>query len=161
MRATLDLIEKAESSDHYRTITRVFSELRRHEAFMAVHDPSEQNRPIRLALVAYLNHYETIALFIRRNVLDEETYSAWIQGTLVRDWNSASAFIQRQRWDWDRTSQTWVYDPTIYSQFQWLASRWNPNAAPLTEAYSAPPQTRPTSQDEPLPEVAIKADTSL
>ena len=160
MRATLDLIEKAESSDHYRRVTEIFSDLRRTNGFMTLHDPAEPDRPRRLALLAYLNHYETIALFIRRDVLDEETYAAWIQGTLVNDWNSASEFIQRQRWDWNEARSKWVYDLSIYSQFQWLASRWNSNAVPLTETFSGRPTGDPTPQDGPLPEVPITSDLS-
>lgn len=152
MRATLDLIEKSESSDHYQKITLIFSKLRRHDAFMALVSPEERDRPSRLALLAYLNHYETIALFIRRGVLDEETYRAWIIGALIRDWNAASTFIQRERWDWDRTKQAWVYDPDLLSQFQWLAMRWSPEAVRLSVDYSPVPPY-PSPDDQPLPQV--------
>ena len=157
MRATLDLIEKSESSEHYQKITLVFSKLRRHDAFMALVNPDERDRPSRLALLAYLNHYETIALFIQRGVLDEATYREWIIGALIRDWNAASAFIQRERWDWNAKTRQWVSDPDLLAKFQWLARRWSAEAVDLNANYSPPP-SKASPDDTPLPQVNAHND---
>lgn len=149
MRATLDLIEKAESSEHYIKITATFSDVRRTNAFLALVDPIAKDRPKRFAVLGYLNHYETIALFIRKRVLDELTYKDWIVGTLVRDWNAATGFIQRERWGWD--GDKWVYDPTLLKELQALACRWSRDAVRLDAGHSGPPPGLPGPEDDLLP----------
>lgn len=147
MRATLDFIEKSESSDHYIRNTRVFSDLRRHDAVMTLVDPTDADRPRRFALLGYLNHYETMALFIRKGALDEGAYRDWISGSLVRDWNDASDFIQRER-----------STPRLFSELQTLACAWSPDAVALTAVSSPPPTAPPGPADDPLPAVASVAD---
>ncbi|AQR62657.1 hypothetical protein BZG35_14115 [Brevundimonas sp. LM2] len=151
MRATLDLIEKAESSEHYIGVTRVFSDYRRREAFLDLVDPPDALRSDRFAVLGYLNHYETIALFIRKSVLDGPTYRDWIIGTLVRDWNAASTFVQRERWGWDPHTRTWVYDPSLLQALEGLACSWSSSAIRLSDGSGPPPTVAPGREDDPLP----------
>jgi len=155
MRATLDLIEKAESSDHYVRITGVFSDYRRRNAFLDLVEPTDALRADRFAVLGYLNHYETIALFIRKKVLDGPTYRDWIIGTLVRDWNAASEFIRRERWGWDSASGQWAYDPTLLQSFEALACSWSSSAVRLRANPGAPPASPPGREDDPLPSLDI------
>jgi hypothetical protein len=151
MRATLDLIEKAESSEHYVRVTSVFSDYRRRDAFLDLVDPPETLRSDRFAVLSYLNHYETIALFIRKKVLDGPTYRDWIIGTLVRDWNAASTFVQRERWGWDANARLWTYDPTLLQSLEALACSWSSSAVRLRTSPGNPPVTPPGPEDDPLP----------
>jgi hypothetical protein len=59
-RATLDFIEKVESTEHYRNLNATFSRLRRSEGFAHLTDPPEALKPTRAALMDYLNHYELV-----------------------------------------------------------------------------------------------------
>ena len=159
MRATLDFIEKSESSDHYTRITRQFSALRRSNTFLTLVDPTDADRPLRFALLGYLNHYETMALFIRKGALDEGAYRDWISGSLVRDWNDASEFIQRERWGWNDASRTWIYDERLFSELQTLACKWSRDAIRLSPTSSPPPEEAPSAADEPLPPVVSTEDS--
>jgi hypothetical protein len=154
MRATLDLIEKAESTDYYRSLTKTFSRLRRGKGFAHLNNPLEKDREERLQLIAYLNHYEIVAIGIRRGILDDDTYREWISGTLVRDWNAVAAYVQRERWKWDAEAQAWLYAEQIYEAFQTLATRWSPEDATRADAESSPPPDRPSpASDAPIPDV--------
>src|SRR5262245_12979175 len=68
-RATLDLIEKRESTEHYRALSRTFFELQKGAGFMHLVDPSPDDKPIRKLVFDYLNHYEIIAIGIREDIL--------------------------------------------------------------------------------------------
>lgn len=154
MRATLDLIEKAESTDYYRNLTKTFSRLRRGRGFSHLNDPTEKDREDRLQLIAYLNHYEIVAIGIRRGILDDDTYREWISGTLVRDWNAVAAFVQRERWKWDPEAEVWLYADQVYEAFQALATRWSPDSAARADAESTPVPAKPSgSSDAPIPDV--------
>ncbi|MES2443439.1 MAG: DUF4760 domain-containing protein [Pseudomonadota bacterium] len=149
-KATLDLIEKIESDQHYRQITDRFSELRRGIGFSHLNDPAPENRDDRRAVLDYLNHYEIVAIGIRHNILDAEMYRAWMEGVFVRDWNAAAEFIQRERWKGDATS--WTYRASVFEHFQWAATRWSKDATRLSAKTSPPPSRAAGPGDEPLPE---------
>jgi hypothetical protein len=97
MRATLDLIERTESSEYYSEIRKAFRIL--------IDDPSqdtlkrladaknESDRNTGKHIYAYLNHYELVAIGCETGILDEQFYSYWMRTTLVRDWSNAREFI--------------------------------------------------------------------
>jgi Domain of unknown function (DUF4760) len=120
-KATLDLIEKRESTDHYRSINQTFSRLRKTVGFAHLNDPTtEADVGDRQAVVDYLNHYEMVAIGIERKLLDATLYRRWMEGAYVRDWNAAVGWVQRERWKTD-DSGNWTYRATILKNFQLVA----------------------------------------
>lgn len=152
-RATLDLIEKVESTKHYQTLHAAFSYHRRQVSFSRLHDPQEsKDKDERQAVLDYLNHYELISIGIKKKILDDEFYKDWMRGPFVRDWNSASKFIQRERWKWDEKSQKWHYHDALYANFQSIACRWSTDAIRLTKGSGNQPQEPSGPGDEALPD---------
>lgn len=149
-KATLDLIEKRESTEHYRAISRIFFDLQSGSGFMHLVDPTPDDKPLRKAVFDYLNHYEIIAIGIRQDILDERIYRAWMEGAFVRDWNAAAEFIQRQRWK--HADGRWRYRASVYENYQHVACRWSKDAVRLTEASFPPPAQPAGPGDAPLPE---------
>lgn len=128
-KATIDLIEKSESTAVYRENSQRFSELRRGAGMVHLADPqSDQDRRDRRHVLDHLNHYELVALGIRRGVLSGGFYKRWMGGPFVRDWNAALDLIELERWkrgpgDANR------YDPKIYQNFERVARLWSPRDA--------------------------------
>ena len=148
-KATLDLIEKRESTEHYRAISRTYFELQSGPGFMHLVDPTPDDKPLRKSVFDYLNHYEIIAIGIRQDILDERIYRAWMEGAFVRDWNAASEFIQRQRWK--HADGAWQYRASIYENYQHVACRWSKDAIRLTQNSFPPPNHPAGPGDTPLP----------
>ncbi|WP_018700872.1 DUF4760 domain-containing protein [Amorphus coralli] len=151
-RATLDMIEKVESTPHYRGLHSVFSYHRRQSSFYRLHNPREEkDRQERQAVLDYLNHYELVAIGICNRILDADFYRDWMLGPFVRDWNAAAEFIQRERWKWDVAKGEWRYHGPLFRNFQTLACRWSSQAIVLDEAYSPPPDAPSGPGDEAYP----------
>ena len=122
MRATLDLIERTESSEHYRDIRRAFRIL--------IDDPSEDtlhrladakndsDRATGQKIYTYLNHYELVAIGCNAGILDEDYYAVWMRSTLVRDWEGARRFIEICR---DRPNRK---NPSAFINFENMAKRF-------------------------------------
>lgn len=138
-KATLDLIEKVESGDHYRKINHTFSILRRGAGFAKLSNPqSEEDKNTRREVNDYLNHYELVSIGILNGMLDEKVYRTWMRGPFVRDWNAAADWIQRERWKRDDQGQ-WEYYGQIFQNYQVIACRWSHEAIALSATYAAPP----------------------
>lgn len=161
-RATLDLIEKVESTEHYRTNRDTFFDLQRGNGFDHLHNPKDdQAKAQRRCITDYLNHYELISIGILENILDEKIYRGWMEAAFVRDWNDAAAFIQRERWK-RRADGSWYYFPKHFEHYQCVAESWSKDAAALDKFYSGPPADDeaggpgdaplPSSTEEPLEE---------
>ena len=150
-KATLDLIEKVESSEHYRRRHSVFSYYRRQGGFGSLHNPKEsKDTEDRHAVQDYLNHYELVSIGICRGILDKGFYKEWMLGPFVRDWNAASAYIQRERWKWDASSKEWQYRSRLYGNFQKIALDFSDDAINLVEDNKPPGKPRGPG-DEALP----------
>lgn len=152
-RATLDMIEKVESTPHYRDMHAIFSYHRRRDSFELLHDPQEErDSRERTGVNDYLNHYEIVSIGIRKGILDTKIYQDWMKGPFIRDWNAASSFVQRERWKWDKNTQKWEYRIQLFENYQAVASLWSKEAITLT-AQSSPPPERPQGPgDESLPD---------
>ena len=151
-RATLDLVEKKESTEYYRAISRQFFDLRAGPGFMHLVDPANAaDKAARRSLFDYLNHYELVSIGIRQNILDEKIYRSWMEGAFVRDWNAAADFVQRQRWK-RNADGSWQYRASIYANYQFVARRWSKDARMLTRESSPPPIVAAGPGDEALPE---------
>ncbi|TRW18054.1 DUF4760 domain-containing protein [Glacieibacterium frigidum] len=160
LKATLDLIEKAESSDFYLRINASFTRVRRENLFDRLDDPNDvDSKALRLDVGAYLNHYELVAIGIENRILDEAMYRLWMAGPFVRDWNAAADWIQRERWR-RGTAEAWVYRDGIYATYQTVACRWSKEArrlvagAPPVDTPDVPGGTPISPGDEPLPDTS-------
>ena len=102
MRATLDLIERTESNEHYLKLRSSFRRLDANsndQAFFArvTHRTEELDKTLRREIVAYLNHYELVAIGCDQGILDEGFYRSWMRSHLVRDWTLARPLIEAAR----------------------------------------------------------------
>ena len=69
------------------------------------------------AVQTFLNHYEVVAIAIRRQILDEDFYAAWARTVCVRHWKRAEPFIEA----WKKASG----HDLAWSEFTRLADRWS------------------------------------
>ena len=69
---------------------------------------------------------------------------------MIRDWNEAADFIQRERWKEDRAG-VWSYNPRIYGNYQALARSWSTDAVVRDRNSSQPPTRAEGPGDETLP----------
>lgn len=146
------MIEKVESTPHYRSQHSVFSYHRRQDSFERLHNPTEEkDRAERQAVLGYLNQYELVSIGIRKEILDADFYRDWMLGPFVRDWNAATTFIQRERWKWSEENSCWEYYSPLFENFQHIAMLWSDDAIRLNEHYSPPPEEPSGPGDEALP----------
>lgn len=152
-RATLDMIEKVESTRHYQNLHAAFSYHHRQSSFIKLHDPQEsKDKEERQAVLDYLNHYELVSIGIKKEILDEEIYKDWMRGPFVRDWNTASEFIQRERWKWNDATSKWEYHDALFTNFQSIACQWSAEAVNLTKDFEKHPDNPAGPGDEALPD---------
>lgn len=151
IKATIDLIEKRESTIVYRDCNATFSHLRRGSGFRHLNNPSPDDQDKREQVKDYLNHYELVALGIRKRVLDDDFYRGWMGGPFVRDWNAAGDWIQRERWKRNEAGD-WEYDDNIFEHFEFIATRWSRKARRLKAEPRTPPKDGGAGPgDEALP----------
>lgn len=155
-RATLDFIERFETSDHYRAMRAQFSYYRRNGRMTQLRAPVEQtDRDARTAITDYLNHYEIVAISIGKGALDYRMYSEWMRGIVLRDWLAARTFVQNERWKWHPPAEgvpgRWAYYSRTYRHFEGLARRMDPSIPALTPDSFPPPDAPDDIGDEPLP----------
>jgi hypothetical protein len=160
-RATLDLIEKSESSEHYRVILATFREylVDGDDAKKAsLHDA--KNKDVKLArrqVQQFLNHYELVAIGVLGKSLHEKTYREWMMTVVIRDWNTAADYIQRERWKYDTVTERWVYTHRPYTTFERLAVKWakrcNLKAIKISSTTSSPPAVPTGPADIAIPKL--------
>lgn len=152
-RATLDLIEKVESTPHYRERHEVFSRYRRNSAFNVLHSPTDKKEvQERQHVLDYLNHYELVSIGILEKILDEGIYRSWMLHPFVRDWNAAADFVQRERWKWNEEDRKWEYHDPLFAAYQSVARRWSTDAVSISEKTAPPPESPQGPGDEAYPE---------
>lgn len=158
-RATLDLIEKVESTPHYRALHSAFSYHRRQDCFARLHNPTEaKDKEERQSVLAYLNHYELVSIGLTKKILDEDIYKRWMLGPFVRDWNAAADFIQKERWKRSASEDSWYYHSPLFEHYQKYACKWSNDAVRIDEHYSGPPDAASGPGDEPVPKAAAGND---
>jgi hypothetical protein len=151
-RATLDLVEKVESGEHYRNVVQTFTELRRGKGFAHLNNPkTEEDKKARRCIFDFLNHYEMVSIGIRKGILDEAFYRDWMRGPFVRDWNAIALFVQKERWK--REDGIWKYYDQTFIEFELLARAWSDEAIQLSRLMSGPPpdEEADAPSAEPLP----------
>jgi hypothetical protein len=124
MRATLDLLERIETTEHH---------LRRYRAFRKVRmEPNGIHRIIQISrgedeterdlCVDYLNMYEFISLGINHKILDETYFRNAYEPTVLRDWAAAKPLVDDMRNPADPAAGPG--DPVYFEHFEWLVTRW-------------------------------------
>lgn len=127
-KATLDLIEKVKSSEHYRTLTDAFTTVRRTNGFAHIVRPTDvASKRLRGQVLDYLNHYELVAIGIRKDILDAGMYRDWMETAFVRDWNAVADWVQSVRVINDTGRPG--YNHKAFANYQWLAREWDPRRA--------------------------------
>lgn len=156
-KATLDLIEKTESSEHYRDLIETFHRIKTENLLPHMVDKSVTPLlPERGALIDYLNHYELVAISIRNGVLDADMYRLWMQTAFVDTWNDSAQWIQAIRMRGRSAEAPKAYNRKAYEHFAHVAALWSPTARVLTADGPAPLVQLPLTDTEKLDRV-IKA----
>jgi hypothetical protein len=100
-RATIDFIERSESSEFYLKIRAAFRRLSTEPGFLERISMPEtclaEDMELRRQVLAYLNHYELVAIGCKHQILDEVFYSDWMKTTLLGDMKAAAVLIERIR----------------------------------------------------------------
>jgi hypothetical protein len=122
MKATVDLLERLETHDHFQKSYRAFRQVR-----------LEPNGIQRIAMIStgaeiterdkcldFLNIYELIALSIRKTILDEKFYLQAYDATIARDWDAAAPLIKEMR---TPSAPDVAGDPHVFEHFEWLVKR--------------------------------------
>jgi len=151
-KATIDLIDRFESTAFYQKINSTFSYYRNTDSFHRLHNPIEpKEKSERREVLDFLNHYELVAIGIEQRVLDEQMYKYWMCGPMVRDWNAAADFIQRERWKYDKIKCDWSYYEKSYENYERISHRLSPDAKKIGKDYSPPPTGPAGPGDEFIP----------
>lgn len=126
-RATLDLILRCDETDFQKLIDE-YCELRGDPAGLARYAKKSQDlSPEDLKSVAiidrYLNYYEIVAVGIKQDILDKETYGLWMKAGLVNDWNYARIYIADVR-------KLSPLNAINFAEFETLAIEWGGEPLP-------------------------------
>lgn len=160
-RATIDLIEKTESSDHYRGLHKTFKKYRTHSEFHKLHNPGHEISEDRQNVLDFMNHYELVAIGIQNKILNEKIYSDWMGSPFVRDWLAIQDFVDRERWKERLSDGSLRYHQPLFEHFNKLACKWDSTGKVkiLTEENSTQkPEEAEGPGDEPLPPVSSNKD---
>lgn len=122
-RATLDMIERSESQDHYKNLSAAFREFRRGSSDVEkiLRPVTPEDKEIRSNILDFLNHYELIAVGFHTDVLDRAFYAEFMRGTVVRDWRASRLLIGEMRKPDDSVNPT---PNKIFEHFETLAKEW-------------------------------------
>ncbi|MEM6565848.1 MAG: DUF4760 domain-containing protein [Pseudomonadota bacterium] len=162
-RATIDLIEKVESTPHYRELQSTFVHHREEGTLQCLNDPkNERDRKDRQDIQDFLNHYELVAIGIQTEILDKDIYVNWMGGPFVRDWNAATDFIQRERWKRDDRSPTgFRYHSKLFEAYQAMALEFDKTAEQINHDSGGPPTTPSGPGDAPIPDLTETEDNRI
>ncbi len=166
-RATFDMLEKSESTQHYRDIGSTFNDhferpMTNAEIDSFISSNRESDKLLRRRIIDYLNHYEFMSLGVRQKAFHEKTYRKWMRSAVVRDWNRAAPLIQQLRWQWDESTESWIYQRRQFEHLERLAKRFSrrhPRLAlfpaykieKISKSTSGPPDKPRGTADEAIP----------
>ncbi len=143
-RATLDLIDKTESSQQKRDLAAAFKYCEKRGFDDSIHDPEhEDDRTRRYKVQQFLNQHEILAIGIKRNVLEETILKDWNETQFVHTWNVATPFIQKERWHFNKTIGQWDYNNKLWEHFGEIAHKWDSDAIIINRNSSQPPEKTP------------------
>lgn len=126
-KATLDLVERTETTRHYLTAAETFSKYRRRVDGLSFSDltaPGDaQKKEDRKAVIGLINHYEIIAIGIKKGILSAAFYKDWMRSIFCRNWDAGADFIWRERWK-KMPDGEWRYYDQIFEHFERRALKW-------------------------------------
>ncbi len=119
MRATLDVILKSESDTYYQNIYATFtSELTRSGGLISLMDAhSDNEKRSRRNVHDFLNHYELIAIAIKKEILDEHFYKEWMRSTYIKHYRESEEYI--------KTLNKENNSSVLFINFKELAEEWD------------------------------------
>lgn len=143
--ATLNLIERSESTEYYQERYIAFRDARQDpDGMTALFDPSNPALTGQRRLVLeMLNHYELIASGIKSEILDEAFYKDYMRSTFVRDWKAAKPLVDHIRTPTPDSGAD-VPATLAFSEFEALATKWEAEmqaAGLLPKAAETPEKT--------------------
>ena len=113
-RATVDIVRDQTTDSRLKSAREKFRHLRNTKAdFAALFQ--DQNAQDFLDVREVLNSYEFMAAGVREKAFDEMTYKRMYFTNVVTDWPILKPFVMEYRKS---------RGPTVYQEFEWLASRW-------------------------------------
>ena len=117
-RATLDVILKSESDEHYTRIYKTFKSEREREGGLAVllDSKTESDRKCLREVLDFINHYELIAVSINKQILDEDFYKHWMRSSYVEHYDDSRELIEAIR---EKAGSN-----TFFEYFEALSSKW-------------------------------------
>ena len=166
-RATFDMLEKSESTEHYRTSGSTFNDhfekpMSEAEIDNFISSDQPAGKVLRRSIIDYLNHYEFMSLGVRQRAFHEKTYRKWMRSAVVRDWNRAAPLIQQLRWQWDESTEKWIYQERQFEHLERLARRFSRrhpwlvfwptySVERISKKSSGPPDNPRGTADEAIP----------
>jgi len=125
-KATLDLIESAESKEYYQDRYTAYLAFRRASRAEREQIANPENRDptcdaLRSKCQDFLNHYELVAIAGKQGLLDLDFYRDWMGPNFVRDWNEAEILVNSAR-GVDRPGDRG--NPVAFENFERLAVSW-------------------------------------
>jgi hypothetical protein len=96
MRATLDMLERLETTEHHLKRYTTFRKVRQEAngIHRIIQIPNGEKETDRDLCIDFLNTYEFISLGIRKKILDETYFREGYGPSLIRDWNAAKPLIE-------------------------------------------------------------------
>jgi hypothetical protein len=127
VKATLDLIETAESSEYYQGLYQAFKRFRADPAFknIVLSPRTDEDRKSRLQCWDFLNHYELVAIGIAEGILDENFYRRWMGYAVLRDHKEGRDLIEAARAPRNPGDPG---DTVAYIELEQLCRKWNARA---------------------------------
>ena len=123
IKATLDLIEGAESKSRYQDIYWAFRKFRLDSEFAqgVLHPTTPEEEKNYFDCVSHLNHYELIAVGCQKEILDADFYRLFLGYVVVRDWNEGAKLIEKVR---GYSDQDGIGAPTSFREMESFVREW-------------------------------------
>lgn len=126
-KATLDLILRHDEED-FQNLVDEYCELRDDPGGLRRYaKETSELSPGDLKSVGiidrYLNHYEIVAVGIKQDILDKETYGLWMKSGFVNDWNYARLYVADVR-------KLSPLNENNFTEFEALAIEWGGEPLP-------------------------------
>ena len=115
-RATLDVILKSESDEYFERIFSVFLSEKQRKAGLAtlVNPETDAEKRSQTEVDNFLNHYELIAISIKKEILDEDFYKQWMRSSYIRHFHEAKDYIEGIR----------ITSPNAFTEFEDMVNKW-------------------------------------
>jgi len=119
---TFKTILEIEFTDKFRERTRLFFDIYENNDWDRVaHPTSDKDREERSIIFDHLNYFELISIGMKHGAVNGSLFKDWMGGYALRLWNRSWYFVQKIRWEWNETNESWSYNRLIFRNFELLA----------------------------------------